>query len=102
MVPSQAIVIRTASRDDARALARLAALDSQAPLGGHALLVEVDGVAHAALEPASGRVVADPFHRTADLVALLRLRAGSTERARDAGALHRVHVPRRAAAVAGA
>jgi hypothetical protein len=102
MVPSQAIVIRTASSDDARALARLAALDSQAPLAGPALLVEVDGVARAALAPASGRVVADPFHRTADLVALLRLRAQSIEHARGAGARPRVHLPRRAAAVAGA
>ena len=81
MVPSQAIVIRTAAGADALVLSRLAALDSQAPPTGGALLVELDGAPRAALELATGRVVADPFHRTADLVALLRLRA---ERLRDA------------------
>ncbi len=75
MVPSQAIVIRTASPADERVLARLAALDDQRRLDGPALIAEVDGAPRAALDLAAGRAVADPFHPTADLVALLRLRA---------------------------
>ncbi len=75
MVPSKAIVIRTASAADDRVLARLAALDSQPPLAGPALLAEVDGAPRAALALAADRAVADPFHPTADLVELLRLRA---------------------------
>jgi hypothetical protein len=72
---TQPILIRTASDQDARTLRRLAAVDSAAPVGPHALVAEVGGVAVAALDLADGRVVADPFVATADLVDLLRLRA---------------------------
>ncbi len=98
MVPSHAVVIRTASAADSRTLARLAALDSQPLLRGSALLLEVDGVARAALELASGRAVADPFHPTADLVALLRLRA---ERLRAAPRERLPRLARRPRAVLG-
>ncbi len=81
MVPSQAIVIRTASPADERVLARLAALDDQRRLDGPALIAEVDGAPRAALDLAAGRAVADPFHPTADLVDLLRLRAARLEAA---------------------
>jgi hypothetical protein len=72
---TQPILIRPASDQDARALARLAAIDSAAPVGPHALVAEVSGVAVAALDLVDGRVIADPFVATADLVDLLRLRA---------------------------
>jgi hypothetical protein len=39
------------------------------------LLAEVDGQLLAALALSDGSVVADPFHRTADLIELLRARA---------------------------
>jgi hypothetical protein len=76
MISSNAIVIRTATAQDARVLAELAQLDSAPALAGSVLIAEVDGVARAALELGSGRsrAVADPFAPTADLVALLRLR----------------------------
>jgi hypothetical protein len=68
------VSIRRAGPHDAPALCRLAALDSAAPLRGEILVAEVDGVALAALSLADGSAVADPFARTAELVALLRLR----------------------------
>jgi hypothetical protein len=73
-----ALVIRGASPDDAAALERLAALDSRRPLRGSVLLAERDGQILAALGTADGRTVADPFAPTADLIALLRLRAADT------------------------
>jgi hypothetical protein len=54
---------------------RLAALDSQRPLTGPALVGEIDGRPAAAISLEDGRVVADPFQHTGQLVALLRMRA---------------------------
>jgi hypothetical protein len=70
-----AVVIRPAYPDDAAALERLARLDSRRPLDGPVLVAERDGRILAALGTASGRHVADPFTPTADLVALLKVRA---------------------------
>ena len=69
------IAIRRADASDARALSRLAALDSAvAPLAGpDVLIAEVDGHAVAALH--EGRAIADPFRPTASIVELLRIRA---------------------------
>jgi hypothetical protein len=53
---------------------RLAELDSQRPVTGPALVGEIDGRPAAAISLADGRVVADPFRPTADVVELLRLR----------------------------
>ena len=72
-----ALMIRPAYPDDAAALERLARLDSQRPLVAPALVAERDGRILAALSAASGRVIADPFAPTADLVALLRLHAAA-------------------------
>jgi hypothetical protein len=69
-----AVVIRRAHDGDRAALARLAALDSSPPPAGEVLLAEVDGEPRAALSLGDGRVVADPFQRTTELVALLELR----------------------------
>ena len=70
------VVMRAARGSDGRALARLAALDSKAAPRGEVLVAEVDGAIQAALQLDRGVVYADPFRRTADLVALLELRAG--------------------------
>jgi hypothetical protein len=72
---SQRIEIRLAGDDDGPAIDRLAALDSKRRPAGGVLLAEVDGEPRAALPLEGGAVVADPFHPTADLVALLELRA---------------------------
>jgi hypothetical protein len=73
--PSPIISIRAATTDDGRTLTRLAALDSAEVPAGPILVAEVDGEAQAALSLRDGRVVADPFERTAELVSLLRVRA---------------------------
>ncbi len=84
---TDAVVLRPARPEDTAALVRLAILDSARPLTGDVLLAEHDGVPRAALALDTGRVVADPFHPTTDLVALLRSREKSlhgsvTERGR--------------------
>lgn len=66
------IALQTATESDRRELDRLAALDSAEPLRGTVLLGRVDGQLRAALSCADGRVVADPFARSAQIVQLLR------------------------------
>jgi hypothetical protein len=84
------LTIRHANVADASDLARLAAVDSAAPLTGEALVAFVDGEPWAAVELDTGAVVADPFRPSGELVELLRLRAGLTrERPRP-----RRHLPR--------
>jgi hypothetical protein len=70
-----AVVLRQARLEDGDALRRLALLDDSAPIAGEVLLAERDGELRAAISLHSGRVIADPFRRTADLVTLLRTRA---------------------------
>ena len=89
-----AVVIRAARGSDGAALVDLARLDSQRPLAGDVMLAEQDGAVVAALS--GDRVIADPFRRTADLVALLRIRAGGGRQQRSRRA--RVRVPRLRAA----
>jgi hypothetical protein len=81
---SSAIAIRTATAHDHEVLVRLAALDTAELPSGHVLLGAVDGEVQAAVEVATGRVVADPFRPTADLADLLRMRAARLS-ARAAG-----------------
>jgi hypothetical protein len=71
-----AIVIRASRPEDEPALARLAALDSSPLPGAPILIAEADGELRAALSLRDGAVIANPFHRTASFVALLRARAG--------------------------
>jgi hypothetical protein len=68
------LTIRLARDDDAVALLELAVVDSASQLGGEVLVAEVEGRPWAALELGSGRVIADPFKRTAEVVELLRVR----------------------------
>jgi hypothetical protein len=68
------ITIRRAHELDDRALTRLAALDSARALSGDVLVAEQDGALRAAVALADGRIIADPFHPTGELVDLLRLR----------------------------
>jgi hypothetical protein len=73
------VALRLASPDDQPALGQLAALDSSKPPAPPVLLAHVDGQLLAALALSDGSVVADPFHATADLVDLLRARAGQLD-----------------------
>jgi hypothetical protein len=73
---SPQITIRAADNTDVFALRRLAALDDRPALGGSALVAEEQGELRAAIDVDSGRVIADPFAPTADLVDLLRVQRG--------------------------
>ena len=66
------LTLRVASPDDAPAVRRLAQLDSSRPPTGPVLLAEVGSEPVAALGVETGTVVANPFRRTADVVAMLR------------------------------
>jgi hypothetical protein len=87
------VVIRAARGSDGAVLENLARMDSQRPVSGDVLVAEQDGVIVAAI--AGDRAIADPFRPTAELVALLRLRAGRTS---PGGSRSRVRVPRLRAA----
>ena len=73
--PQPKITLRLASPADAGRLGTLAQLDCARVPGGEVLIAEVDGRLRAALSVDGGDAIADPFHRTADVLALLRLRA---------------------------
>jgi hypothetical protein len=73
------ITIRHARPTDGDALRELALLDSRHVPTGDVLLAEVCGELVAAASPAG--VIADPFRRTADVVALLELRSHGGRRA---------------------
>jgi len=69
------ITVRRSVAADRTDLDRLAALDSATPPRGPALIAEADSRMLAALPLGSGRPIADPFEPTAEIVALLELRA---------------------------
>ena len=71
------VLIRAARGSDGRALRRLAALDSSVVPAGELLVAEADGELVAARALTSGAVIADPFRPSADVVALLALRAAA-------------------------
>ncbi|MGH2867028.1 MAG: hypothetical protein ACRDNK_05590 [Solirubrobacteraceae bacterium] len=72
---AERVTLRFGSAADEDTLARLAALDSAELPAYPVLLAEVDGRLLAALGLSDGTAIADPFHRTADLIDLLRARA---------------------------
>ena len=78
------LIIRQSTEEDGPAMWRLAALDSAVAPEGAALLAFVGEELRAALPLQGGRPIADPFHRTADLVELLRARAELRRRVRGA------------------
>jgi hypothetical protein len=69
------LVLRIAGDDETDAVRRLAQLDDAPTLSGEVLLAVLDGEPVAAKALSDGRVVANPFLRTADAVALLEIRA---------------------------
>jgi hypothetical protein len=73
--PVTRVTLRYAAAADSRRLAYLAELDSTTVPAGPALVAEIDGRIRAALPLDGGAPIADPFHRGAELVDLLRLRA---------------------------
>jgi hypothetical protein len=73
------VLVRPARSVDAADLARLAALDSAAPLTGDVLLAVSGGEVAAAMSLDTGAVIADPFVATGHLVDLLRTAARRPE-----------------------
>ena len=72
---SEPITIPESTEADVASVRRLAALDDRRPPHGPALLAYVGGELRAAVGLLDGQAVADPFHRTADIVDMLRLQA---------------------------
>lgn len=81
------VTLRLAVESEWRVLLRLAECDSADPLSGTVLVAEVDGEVLAALSVEERRAVANPFRRTAELVALLRVRATQLREHADGGRL---------------
>lgn len=71
------ITIRAARPEDMTELARVAARDTHELPGGKLLVAKVGPDVRAAISLESGAIIADPFHRTAELVQMLKIRAGA-------------------------
>jgi hypothetical protein len=78
--PVTRVTLRYAAAGDAPRLRDLADLDSATLPNGPLLVAEVDGRLRAALPLDGGRAIADPFHRGAELIELLRVRAAHLAR----------------------
>ena len=85
------VVIRFSDHADERALARLAGRDSRPVPAGALLVAESEGEIRAALPLDGAGPVADPFHRTSELVRLLELRRSQLETATPRRARRRRH-----------
>jgi hypothetical protein len=77
---------------DLQALAHLTELDSRRQLVGPVLGVEVEGRLLAAISVATGEVIADPFSRTSELRAMLKLRVAQLQERRGANGRRRSRV----------
>ena len=75
-LPEDAVLVRRATARDAHRIRTLALLDDRSAGDGPFIVAELAGEAVAAMSLSSGRIVADPFRRTRDAEALLRMRAG--------------------------
>jgi hypothetical protein len=80
------VTIRDAGRNDLDALERLAQLDSARRPDYPLIVAEVGGELRAAYSLIEARSIADPFHRTAELVALLEVHARQLEHGANGGA----------------
>ena len=76
-IDSTEITIRTARAEDRAELARVAARDTHELPEGKLLVAKVGSDVRAAISLENGTIIADPFHRTAELVAMLKIRAAA-------------------------
>src|SRR5688500_19016201 len=81
-IDSAEITIRTARPEDRAELARVAARDTHELPEGKLLVAKVGSNVRAAISLDDGTIIADPFHRTAELVAMLKIRAAAVPGAR--------------------
>ncbi len=92
--PAETLTMRMAVPADAPALRRLAELDSAPPAERAPMLVaEVGGELRAALPFDGGPAIANPFRRTAELVALLAERVQQLETPTPRVATRRWRIP---------
>jgi hypothetical protein len=70
---SEQITIRLTRPTDMDELRRVAERDSRLVPPGELLIAVVEGEIRAAISVSSGEVIADPFHRTEELVRMLAL-----------------------------
>jgi hypothetical protein len=91
---SAEITIRAAHESDLAAVARVAGRDTHEPPAWPILVAEVGSDIRAAISLTDGEVIADPFHRTDELVAMLRIRAREAAGS-DEGEVVRFERPRR-------
>ena len=81
-IESTEITIRAARAEDMGELARVAGRDTHELPEGTLLVAKVGSDVRAAVSLSDGTIIADPFHRTAELVAMLKIRAAAVRRAR--------------------
>jgi len=82
-IDSSEITIRAARAEDMSEIARVAGRDTGDLPAGPVLVAKVGSDVRAAISLTDGAVIADPFHRTAELVQMLRIRAGAVARSRN-------------------
>ena len=82
-ITAPSVLIRAARGSDGDALERLAQLDSAVVPDGALLVAEAEERIVAAIASSTGEVIADPFLPTADVVALLELRAAGAHASRS-------------------
>ena len=93
--PNSNITIRRFAERDIDAIQRLAELDEKPVPTGGVLVAERAGELVAALPLDGGNALADPFKRTADVVALLQARANQlSEKTTPKIRWNRLHMPR--------
>lgn len=76
------INIRVATSADRRQLARIAGRDTASVPAGRLLVAAIGDEVRAAISLDDGSAIADPFHRTAELVTMLRIRANAANGSR--------------------
>ena len=76
------VTIREATPLDVERLRQLAERDSAPIPEGPLMVGEVEGEIRAAVSMTSGATIADPFHRTADVIALIYARTDQLRRRR--------------------
>lgn len=82
-IDSAEITIRAARAEDRADLARVAGRDTHELPHGTLLVAKVGSDVRAAISLDDGTIIADPFHRTAELVAMLKIRATAVHSARQ-------------------
>ena len=81
-IESAEITIRAARAEDMGDIARVAGRDTGELPAGPLLIAQVSDDVRAAVSLSDGTIIADPFHRTAELVEMLKIRARAVNRAR--------------------